>query len=251
MKKIILVSIGIGVLVIALAVFFTYSSDQEKIKGFNFGNSLKDIQDDLKQTQNEFYSKKVKLDEDSITREEFLKYADTHIQNIQNILKRYDELSPPQSFVPSLKLFKSSTQKQLESDQFLIDWIRTNDTSNKVRSDQLLQESYDIEIDAISSFNDRKENPSSTSESILLIESNTEWSGAIQDGDMRTYSEDGSGNAKIRVSCNGSVGIVSVSFQKQTEYGHLQVSLIQDGVLLKSSSTSAQYGIAGFAVKCN
>lgn len=150
------IAIGVGILVVALAVFYYYSADQAKNRGEYFGNSLKNIQDDLKQTQTEFYSKKKMLDEGSITKEEFLKYTDTHVQNIQNVLKRYDELIPPQSFAASLKLFKASTQKQLESDQLLIEWIKSNDPADKVRSDLLLQESFENEIVALDSFNKAK-----------------------------------------------------------------------------------------------
>jgi hypothetical protein len=154
--KVTYIAIGVGVLVVALAIFYTYSADQAINRGTAFGNSLKNIQDDLKQTQTEFYSKKKMLEENSITKEEFLKYTDTHTQNMQNVLKRYDKLSPPQSFASSLKLFKLSTQKQLESDKLLIEWIRTNDTSNKIRSDLILQESFENEIAALDSFNKAK-----------------------------------------------------------------------------------------------
>ncbi|TBR07959.1 MAG: hypothetical protein EPO62_07550 [Candidatus Nitrosotenuis sp.] len=155
-SKVTYAAIGVGILVVALAIFYYYSEDQAVNRGTAFGNSLKNIQDDLKQTQTEFYSKKKMLDENSITKEEFLKYTDTHVQNIENVLKRYDELLPPQSFSASLKLFKLSTQKQLESDKLLIEWIRTNDTSNKIRSDLILQESFENEIAALDSFNKAK-----------------------------------------------------------------------------------------------
>ncbi|TBR25805.1 MAG: hypothetical protein EPO63_01250 [Candidatus Nitrosotenuis sp.] len=155
-SKVTYAAIGVGILVVALAIFYYYSADQAVNRGTAFGNSLKNIQDDLKQTQTEFYSKKKMLEENSITKEEFLKYTDTHIQNVENVLKRYDELLPPQSFSASLKLFKLSTQKQLESDKLLIEWIRTNDTSNKIRSDLILQESFENEIAALDSFNKAK-----------------------------------------------------------------------------------------------
>ncbi|QLH09198.1 hypothetical protein [Candidatus Nitrosotenuis sp. DW1] len=150
------VAVGVGILIVSVVIFYYYSADQARNRGEYFGNSLKSIQDDLKQTQTEFYSKKKMLEEESITKEEFLEYTDTHIQNIQDVLKRYNDLVPPQSFAPSLKLFVLSTQKQLESDQLLIEWIRTNDTSNKVRSDLLLQESFENEIAALDSFNKAK-----------------------------------------------------------------------------------------------
>jgi hypothetical protein len=75
---------------------------------------------------------------------------------MEDILGRYDDLTPPQSFANSVELFKLSTQKQIESDRYLIEWIRTNDTSNKVRSDLLLQESFEDEMAALASFTKAK-----------------------------------------------------------------------------------------------
>lgn len=86
---------------------------------------------------------------------------------------------------------------------------------------------------------------------VLLIYSNTSWSGAIQDGDLRSYTRDGSGNGRFVVDCAGSVGIISVNFQKQTDYGYLVVALIQNGKTLNSAVTTAQYGLAGFAEECS
>ncbi|CAE6496850.1 MAG: hypothetical protein QXE84_07075 [Candidatus Nitrosotenuis sp.] len=145
-------AIGIGIVVIALASFFIYSADQAKARGFSFGNQLQAIQDQLKQTQNEFYSKKIMLDEKDITTEEFLRFADEHFEKMNQIMAKYDELMPPESFSSSVKLFKMSTQKQIESDQFLVEWIRNGDESNKIRSDLLLQESFESEMAALASY---------------------------------------------------------------------------------------------------
>ncbi|MGQ0771744.1 MAG: hypothetical protein ACT4NT_03105 [Nitrososphaerota archaeon] len=145
-----------GILVVALAIFFTYSADQAKIRGFNFGNNLQIIQDELKQIQTEFYSKKAMLDENAVSKEEFLAFSQTHIQRMQEVLTKYENLLPPDSFADSVELFKTSTQKQIESDKLLIEWIRTNDTSNKVRSDLLLQESFENEMAALASYTKAK-----------------------------------------------------------------------------------------------
>lgn len=150
------IAVVVGVIVVALSMFFVYAADQARLRGFNFGNELQAIQDELKQIQTEFYSKKVMLDEKTISKDEFLSFSDTHIQKMQQILLRYDSLLPPDSFADSVKLFRSSTQKQIESDKLLIDWIRTNDTANKVRSDLLLQESFEDEMAALASFTKAK-----------------------------------------------------------------------------------------------
>jgi len=147
---------GVGVAIVVLAIFFIYSADQAKIRGFNFGNSLQTVQDELKQAQTEFYSKKIMLDEKTMSREEFLVFSDTYLQKMKDILSRYDTLSPPEPFAKSVELFKASTQKQIESDELLIEWIRTNDTSNKVRSDLLLQESFENEMAALASYTKAK-----------------------------------------------------------------------------------------------
>lgn len=153
-----LIAIAIGVIVVGLAIFYTYSADQAKNRGKFFGDTLQAIQDDLKQTQTEFYSQKSMVDKGSITKEEFADFGKTHIQKMKELLAKYDTLQPPESFVKSVDLLKTSTQKQIESDQFLIDWVITNDTSNKVRSDELLQESFENEMAGIASFRKAKDN---------------------------------------------------------------------------------------------
>lgn len=148
--------VGFGVIIVAIAVFYFYSADQAKIRGFNFGNSLDAVQGELKQVQTDFYSKKRLLDENTITKEEFLEFSEEHVEKMEEMVSKYESLVSPNSFVKAVELFKTSTQKQLESDRFLIEWIRTNDTSDRVRSDLLLQESFENEMAALSSFEKAK-----------------------------------------------------------------------------------------------
>ena len=151
------IAIAIGVIIIGLAIFYTYSADTAKNRGKFFGDSLQAIQDELKQTQSEFYAKKTMVDQGAITKEEFAEFGKTHIEKMRQIVAKYDTLLPPESFVKSVSLLKTSTQKQIESDQYLIDWIVTNDTSNKIRSDDLLQESFENEMAGIASFRKAKD----------------------------------------------------------------------------------------------
>jgi hypothetical protein len=152
-------AVGVGIIIVALATFYFYSADQAKIRGFNFGNSLDAIQGELKQVQTDFYSKKRLLDENAITKEEFLEFSEEHLKKMEDLVSKYESLASPDAFSKAVELFKTSTQKQLESDRFLINWIRTNDTSDKVRSDLLLQESFENEMAALSSF-EKAKNPS-------------------------------------------------------------------------------------------
>ena len=142
-----------AVLIIGLTVFYSYSADQAKLRGYEFGNNLQMIQDDLKKLQTEFESKVTMWKENELNREEFLVYAQTHFQQIEDLILQYDKLSVPDSFVSSVKLFKLSTQTQLESDKQLVEWIKTGDDSARVRSDSLLQESFEYEMAALASYN--------------------------------------------------------------------------------------------------
>jgi len=46
----------IGAVLITLVIGYNYSADQTKIKGFNFGNNLLAIQEDLKKIETDFQS---------------------------------------------------------------------------------------------------------------------------------------------------------------------------------------------------
>ena len=65
----------------------------------------------------------------------------------------------PDVFSGSVKLFKLSTETQLESDQHLIKWIKNDDQSEKIRADELLQASFEYEMAALALFEKAKSNP--------------------------------------------------------------------------------------------
>jgi len=146
----------ISVSLIAVTISYFYSSDQVKIQGFAFGNNLKSIQDELKSLQIEFISKSTSLKEGDITKEEFLEFADLHLKKIENIVLRYDELSPPPSFAGSVELLKLSTKSQIESFKETIEWIKTDDESAKIRSESFLQEAFEFELAGLAEFNSAK-----------------------------------------------------------------------------------------------
>jgi hypothetical protein len=85
--------------------------------------------------------------------QELLEYSETHLDEMQTKILKYDELTPPTQFVSSVELFKLSTQSQLDSDKEFIEWIKTEDESHSIRSDSLLQESFEYEMLALGEFN--------------------------------------------------------------------------------------------------
>ena len=151
------ITIGIiAIVLVVLIVSYNYNAEQVRLKGFTFGNELQDIQEDLKKKHIDFQTKIVTWEKGDISREEVLDYSSIHIQHMQNILQKYDILSIPDSFVPSVELFKLSTESQIESDKKIIEWIETGDDSLRLRSDILFQESFEYEMAALSEFNNAK-----------------------------------------------------------------------------------------------
>ena len=148
--------IAITTFIIGLSIFYFYSADQSKIRGFDFGNEIQDIQNELKDTTGMFYSNIDMLKEDSITKEEFLTYGELHIKKMEQILEKYDMLLPPDAFVSSVKLFKMSTDSQLKSDKHLIKSVQYDDYSEKIRAEELLQQSFEYEMAALSLFEEAK-----------------------------------------------------------------------------------------------
>jgi hypothetical protein len=149
--------IVIGIVIIGLVVAVSYHVEQAKITGQRFGNNLEQIQSDLKKTTSSYESKyKMWWEDKDLTDKEILNATDTHIDDLTKIISRYDTLTPPQAFVPSVELFKRSTQSQLESIKLLKEWIETGDNATMIRSDELRQQSFEYEISALASFNRAK-----------------------------------------------------------------------------------------------
>lgn len=85
-----------------------------------------------------------------------LNITDSHITIVQNILPRYEQLKAPELFAPSLQLFKLSTETQIESDQALREWVMTGDNATYEKSNQLLQQSFQYEMNALQSYENAK-----------------------------------------------------------------------------------------------
>ncbi len=149
----------IGLLLILATIYYFYSTEQAQIRGLNFGIELESIQDELKTEQSDFYSKISMWEEDTISKDQILDYADSHIMKMNKIISKYSDLQMPDVFSGSVKLFKLSTETQLESDQYLIKWIKNGDNSDKIRANELLQASFEYEMGALSSFEKAKRNP--------------------------------------------------------------------------------------------
>ena len=146
----------IAIILIGITIFYFYSAEQGKIRGYNFGNDLQIIQEELKNEQSSFYSNVRMWEENSITKNEILKLSEIHIKNMNGIISKYDTLQIPDTFSGAVKIFKLSTESQLESDIHLINWIEFGDESEKIRSNEILQQSFEYELAGLTSYNNAK-----------------------------------------------------------------------------------------------
>lgn len=149
-QRIILITI-VGIILGGI-IGYNYYIDQVKIKGGIFSNQIETIQNELNQLQTQFSSAIIQYQEGSITQEEFEAIADEHIEDMQKLIQRYDELQPPQPFMTSVELFKLSAESQLERDRQEILLIQTGDESYSIRADELTQEAFQYELAALADF---------------------------------------------------------------------------------------------------
>ena len=155
-KKQNIIIASVAIIIVGAIVAYNYSYDQTRQKGLKFGNELQQIQEDVKQFQIQFDSKITQWKEGDLSLQGLLDYSETHVDEMQEAISKYDDLTPPAQFAPSVELFKISTQAQLDSDKEFIEWIKTKDESHSIRSDSLLQESFEYEMLALGEFNAAK-----------------------------------------------------------------------------------------------
>ena len=155
-KKQNIILVGIAATIIIGIIGYSYTAEQTRQKGLAFGNELSQIQSDVKQIQDDFNSKIIQWDEGDLELQKLSSYADSHFERLAETVNRYDRLTPPTQFSASVELFKLSTSSQLQSDRHYMKWIEVGDKSHKIRSDALLQESFDFEMLALGEFNRAK-----------------------------------------------------------------------------------------------
>ena len=155
------IAVSVGVVIIALSMFFVYSSEQAKIRGEAFSKAIEFVQEDLRKTYHSFDSKVSMFNQDNITKDDFLKFAEKHKLEMEKIIVRYDNLQTPQVFIPAVKLFKLSAETQFEADKYIIEWIRTGDDTARIRSVSSYEQSLQYEQAGLFEFNlvQRQANP--------------------------------------------------------------------------------------------
>ena len=146
----------IGAVIIGIIVFYFYSAEQAKIRGFAFGNEIQTLQEEIQEEQGLFISSIAKWNENTISDTEMIRIGERHIETFNELLDKYDELQPPDAFSRSVKLLKLSLEYQIESHEHRLGWIKNGDELELVRSQELTQLSFEAEQAGLKSFNDAK-----------------------------------------------------------------------------------------------
>jgi|TARA_B110000014_G_scaffold78691_1_gene54049 hypothetical protein len=149
-------AVSIAVILIGISVYYFYSADQAKIRGYAFGNEIQILQQEIHDEQSRFISSIAKWEENTIPDEEMIRIGDEHIDTFKKLLEKYDDLQPPDSFTRSIKLFKLSLEYQIESHEHRLAWIKNGDELELVRFQELTQLSFEAEQAGLKSFNDAK-----------------------------------------------------------------------------------------------
>jgi hypothetical protein len=146
----------IGAIIIGIIVFYFYSADQAKIRGFAFGNEIQALQEEIQNEQGLFISSISKWNEDAISDAEMIRIGERHLETFNKLLDKYDELQPPDAFSRSVKLLKLSLEYQIESHEHRLSWIKNGDELELIRSQEFTQLSFEAEQAGLKSFNDAK-----------------------------------------------------------------------------------------------
>ncbi|MDE1769035.1 MAG: hypothetical protein KGI28_00595 [Thaumarchaeota archaeon] len=155
-KRTMQIAIAGGVITIVLVIIVNYYLDQTTLSGQRFGDQLAQIQQDLKNETLTFDAHLTQYKAGQIPKDQMLKITDDHIKTVQSFLPRYDSLKAPDLFNPSLQLFRLSTETQIQSDNALREWIVTGNNATMEKSDQLLQQSFQYEMNALNSYEKAK-----------------------------------------------------------------------------------------------
>ena len=146
----------ISAVIIGIIIFYFYSADQAKIRGFAFGNEIQTLQEEVQKEQGKFISSIAKWNENGISDNEMIRIGEKHIETFNELLNAYDELQPPDAFAKSVKLLKLSLEYQIESHEYRLEWIKNGDDTELIRSQELTQLSFEAEQAGLKSFNDAK-----------------------------------------------------------------------------------------------
>ena len=65
-------TISIAAILVGIIIFYFYSADQAKIRGYSFGNEIQSLQEEIQNEQGRFISSIAKWNENAISNDEMI-----------------------------------------------------------------------------------------------------------------------------------------------------------------------------------
>lgn len=84
----------------------------------------------------------------------------------------------------------------------------------------------------------------------VLIKSNTHWAGMIFDSNRDSTIRGSYGDASFDVDCSHGLDPYSAVFHKEGETGYLTISLVKNGEVLDTQTTTDSFGSVQMSGKC-
>ena len=100
-------TISIALVLVGITIFYFYSADQAKIRGFAFGNDIQSLQKEVENEQGQFISSIAKWDENAISNDEMIRIGEKHLETFNKLLNIL-RCSSPILIISSLEIVFSS-----------------------------------------------------------------------------------------------------------------------------------------------
>ena len=84
----------------------------------------------------------------------------------------------------------------------------------------------------------------------ILVKSNTRWAGSIIDSSYNYTIMGSYGDAKFSIDCNYGPGPFSAVFDKKAVFGNLTISLVKNGTVLDTQTTTDSFGGVQISGNC-
>ena len=84
----------------------------------------------------------------------------------------------------------------------------------------------------------------------IVIKSNTNWAGSVIDSSPDYTTRGSYGDAKFDIDCSHGLGPFSVVFDKKAVFGNLTVSLVRNGTVLDTQTTTDSFGGVQISGNC-
>jgi len=155
MELVKIASIIMIMIIICVSILYIYNNETNIEKCEVLHTKFEILQNELNASQNNFENQIKMFKHNSLNKEKIMQDLQKHNKNLEGLMAKYNDLKAPSDLMNSVNLFKLSLVAQYESNYWMIKWVHTNNQSDLIRSDYLLQNSFEYESGALSMYNSK------------------------------------------------------------------------------------------------